>query len=381
VLEFATMVSGPFGGQLLADLGADVIKIEPISGDPMRIVRPIHHGMSAIFLQFNRSKRSIALDLKTGEGLRVAQELAATADVLLENNRNGAMERLGLGYEALAASNRRLIYASVTGFGQSGPYAERPAYEHLLQAFSGVMHHQGEGGKVRAINNLVVDKSTALLSANAILAALLHRERTGVGQRLSISLMNAAASFLLPEHITGDTFLAPGAEPRSQQSSFIPVETADGFVLGYVQQRPHFIAICRTFCREDLIDDPRFKDTASIIENREAMWREMQASARTFSTAQLAADAARNGAPLAPVNTTSQFFDDPQVRHSEIFAHVDDPVLGPLRLITHPVTYERSPARVPCGAPRLGEDTAAILDELGYSTERQSRLRENGAVA
>jgi crotonobetainyl-CoA:carnitine CoA-transferase CaiB-like acyl-CoA transferase len=381
VLEFATMVSGPFAGQYLADLGGEVIKVEPLAGDPMRLVRPIHGGLSAIFLQFNHSKRSIALDLKAEDGLRIARDLAHTADVVLENNRQGVMDRLGLGYEALSAGNKRLIYLSVTGFGETGPYADRPAYEHLLQAYSGMMSNQGEDGAVAPIKNLVVDKSTALLGVNAILAALLHRERTGLGQRLSISLMRAVASFLLPEQITSDTFLADGVARPERRNSFIPIRTADGYVQGYVLLRGHCEAICRTFGREDLLDDPRFRDSHGLIANYEAFWEEMQAVAGKFTTAQLIAGAARHGAPLAPVNTVPQFLDDPQVRHSAVFAYLDDPALGPVRLINHPVTFEKSPAAPPRRAPLLGEDTNALLAELGHNPEQQAALRQRQIVA
>src|SRR6516225_1742088 len=190
VLELGSMVSAPLAGQILADMGAEVIKIEPPEGDPMRRVGPFHKGMGALFMTVNRNKKSVVLDLKASRDLELATELALSADVLIHNMRPRVMDRLGLGYEALQSANPKLIYTSISGFGESGPYASKPAYDHVLQGMTGVMYLQGRGDTPEPIRNLMVDKSTATITASAILAALLYRERNdGQGQRIDASLL------------------------------------------------------------------------------------------------------------------------------------------------------------------------------------------------
>lgn len=381
VVELATMVSGPFAGQLLADLGAEVLKIEPLSGDPVRLLPPRHEGMSPIFMHFNRNKRSIALDLKSPDGKDLARQLAARADVVLENNRNGAMKRLGLDYASIAAANPRIVYMSVTGFGADGPYADRPAYEHLLQAYSGLMRLQGGAGDPMGISNVLVDKSSALLASNSILAALFARERTGQGSCLLISLMGAVAAFGLPEHLNNQTFLAPGAAKRPPRSTSYPVRTADGHVNGYFQQRQHFEALCRTFGREDLLDDPRFASDVDIFANLSAIWDEMSIVSHRFTTAELVEAAGVHGVPLAPVNTVDEFLEDPQVVHARVFTTIEDAELGDVRQINHPTRWGGEIPPIRNLAPRLGADTDAVLADLGLDESRIAALRERKVVA
>lgn len=381
VIEFATMVSGPYGGQMLGDLGADVIKVEPIAGDPLRAIRPSLGGASGMFLQFNRNKRSIAVNLKTAEGREVAERLIASADVVIENNRNGAMSKLGLGYEQMAEVNPRLIYMSVSGFGDSGPYADRLAYEHLLQAMSGVMLAQGQGEVPVGIQNVVVDKSSALLGANAILAALYHRERTGAGQRLTISLLSAVAAFLLPELLGRETFVEGEVEPGATGGTFFPVQTRDGHVLGYLQQRSHFVALCQTFSREDLIDDPRFQDAWGIFSNLSLIWDLMRDNARRMSSEEATEAAATYGVALATINDLVDFIEDRQVRHAGIFSEVADPELGLVRQIGPAVSFEKTPAAIRTLAPRLGQHSTEILNELGFDHGQRDAFFAARAVA
>ena len=381
VLECATMVSGPFGGQVLGDLGAEVIKVEPINGDPLRGIPPRHEGMSAIFANYNRNKKSIALDLKSPEGNRVARELIATADVLLENNRNGVMARLGLDYETLAKDNPKLIYLSLTGFGPDGPYSDRPAYEHLLQGYSGLMRLQGGDGDPVPVQNTIIDKSSALLASNAILAALLYRTRSGKGQKITLSLMAAAAQFALSGQTNNDTFLAPGAPKFHSGGTMFPVATKDGHIISYFQQRQHFVALCKTFGREDLIEDPRFQTDRDVFTKLPEIFAEMGKVSQDFTTAELVERAAKEGVPLAPINSVEQFFDDPQVQHSAIFSTIDDPQLGPVRLINYAPQLSETPATIRSLPPTLGADTDAMLSELGYDAAAIATLRETRKVA
>ena len=208
VVEIATMVAGPMASQMLADLGAEVIKIEAIGGDPMRHVRPMHKGMSGLFLAMNRHKKSIQLDMKSPEGLAIARRLIGEADVLIENMRPGVLDRLGLSYEALSGDNPGLIYASVSGFGPDGPYANRPAFDQVLQGLTGLMSLQNPLGEPMPVRNMFVDKYSAAATASAVTAALLYRERNdGLGQRVSVSLMDAISSLALIDNLLNMMFV------------------------------------------------------------------------------------------------------------------------------------------------------------------------------
>lgn len=383
VVEFATMVSGPYGGQILAELGADVVKIEPLHGEPLRMIRPYHHGMSGMFMQFNRNKRSIAIDLKNTEGQKIARDLALGADVVLENNRAGVMERLGLDYASLSAINAGLIFLQITGFGEKGRYADRPAYEHLLQGMSGLMRLQGRHGQdpIQGIQNMIVDKSSGLMAANAILAALLHRQRTGMGQRIGLSLLGAVAAFGLPEQIGGHTFLSAEAAPIPNPNTFFPVRASDGHVIGYLQQRAHFVGLCRTFGREDLLDDPRFATDRDIFGNLAEVWAEMGIAAASVPARELVETAARHGVPLALVNDVTEFFDDAHVCESGIFTYVEDELLGRVRQISYPARFSGCSPPADRLAPGLGADTEALLTNMGYASADIARLRTEGIVA
>jgi crotonobetainyl-CoA:carnitine CoA-transferase CaiB-like acyl-CoA transferase len=241
VLEFATMVSGPFAGQMLADLGAEVTKAEPTTGDPLRGVQPGHNGLSAGFALFNRNKRSIGIDLKSSEGRALARELALSSDVLIENFRPDVMARLGLDYDSLREENPGLIYVSISGFGVDGPYSARPAYDHVIQAMSGTMPGLGSKAQPLPVPNSIVDKVTSVTATNAVLAALVFRERHGgQGQKVSLSLLDSYAAFMLPDLMVNDFFQAPGVERVRSVNTYHPIPTSDGHVMGHIHTNPQF---------------------------------------------------------------------------------------------------------------------------------------------
>ncbi|WP_175870065.1 CoA transferase [Burkholderia sp. BCC0397] len=362
VLELGSMVSAPLAGQVLADMGAEVIKIEPPEGDPMRRVGPFHKGMGALFMTVNRGKKSIVLDLKTPRDLEVAQALASASDVLLHNMRPRVMERLGLGYELLQSANSKLIYASISGFGESGPYASKPAYDHVLQGMTGVMYLQGRGGAPEPIRNLMVDKSTATITASAILAALLHRERSGgQGQRIDASLLNAFSWFGLTDNIGNYTFQSPDARKAPALDIHHPLRTRDGWVIGHVQTDDQFAAACRLFGREDLLDDATWKSAAKRIEQNGEMWRALGAKATTMTRAEVLARAESEGVAIGPIYTLEEFFEDPQVRSSDVYVDYEDPEFGVIRHMNFPVRFGLSTVQVEARAPLLGEHTEEIL--------------------
>tara|TARA_R110002124_G_scaffold102957_2_gene251423 strand:+ start:22847 stop:24025 length:1179 start_codon:yes stop_codon:yes gene_type:complete len=376
VIEFATMVSGPLAGQMLADLGAEVIKIEPLSGDPLRAMRPHSNGLPAYFHQMNRSKKSLALDLKTADGLKTAKLLIKNADVVLENFKPGTMEKIGLGYDELCEDNPGLIFATINGFGAEGPYANRPAYDHVIQGLSGVMQQFGkfaDTGKPAPIHNPIADKLAATTLTQGILAALLSRERNGgIGQTVSVSLLDAYATFMLHEQMANHTFQLEGREQIDDVKLHFPIETSDGYVIGHVQLDPQFHALCRICGREELIDDPRFKDPWSRISRYGEMWEEIQKGTRNFTTKELVEKAAEKNVPLAPVNSIEDFFEDPQVLHSQTWFDTEDDECGTIRNLKYPVEFGVSQIDTQHRGPLLNEHGDKILSSLGQSNQDSS---------
>lgn len=382
VLEFATMVAGPFAGQMLADLGAEVIKIEPISGDPMRKGHPQHQGVAAGFALFNGGKRSMCIDLKSPSGQALARELALTADVLIENFRPGVMDGFRLGHETLCQANARLIYASINGFGVDGPYAARPAYDHVVQALSGTMPGIGSQDQPEPVRNSVVDKITAATAAQAILAALVHRERNGgKGQRVCVSLLDAYAAFMLPDLMVNHYFQTPSIGARALPNTYFPIRTSDGHVMVHIFTDEQFRNLCRMFDRLDLIDDPRFAGVKERRDHCEAMWDEIRHSARRLDTATVEQLAEKHSVPLGRVNDLAGFFADPQVRHNGTYSDDDDPLLGRVRQLRSPIRLALTPAASRRRPPLLGEDTSALLAGLGKTATQINQAFASRVVA
>lgn len=383
IVEFGLLIAGPFAGQTLADMGADVIKVEAIDGDPLRQMQPIRHGMSAMFLQTNRHKKSIAIDLKTDAGQRVARELVKTADVLLHNMRPGVLERLGLGYDDVRVDNPGIIYAGISGFGTSGPDVDRPAFDHVIQGVAAMMYPAVlvEGAAPAPIRNAIVDKVAGLSMANSINAALYHREKHGgEGQKISLSLLDAAATFGLADKMFNDTFQAPERVEVPSIELYHPLRTKDGYVIGLLQLDKQFVGACKIFNRLDMVEDERFNRPWPRMLNIDAMWVEFGKSARDMATADIIDGARRYSVPLGPINTIPQFFEDPQVKHNAIYFDMDDPDLGTIRQLKHPADFEKSPVDVRARAPLLGEHSHDILHGIGMDDGAIDDLRNAGAI-
>jgi crotonobetainyl-CoA:carnitine CoA-transferase CaiB-like acyl-CoA transferase len=381
VIEFATMVSGPFCGQMLADLGAEVIKLEPPEGDGLRAVQPGHAGLSALFVHYNRGKKSLCVDLKSTLAAEVVRELVRTADVVLENFRPGVMDRLGMGYEALRAINPNLVYVSISGFGPSGPYADRTAYDQVIQGLTGYMWAQGEYQSPEPVRNTIVDKIAAVTAFHGTLAALLHRERGGGGQHVEVSLMDAYAAFIMPGLINNETFPDAGLEHYPPRQVFHPVKVLDGYLMGHIQTNSQFVGCARAFGREDIIDDPRFANPRERLQHIAEMWAEMALGGKSRTTEQIMAVALAHSVPLGPVRTVEQFMQDPQALHNQTFVDFRDPECGTVRQLNFPVRLTSSPANVQARAPRRGEHTAAILAGLGLKPEQVAQLQTARAVS
>lgn len=378
VVEMTTNGAGPLCGQILGDLGAEVVKIEPLTGDSTRQLPPFMDGQSGQFQHWNRNKKSIALNLKDPEGLAAAKALIAEADVFLENARSGVAVSLGLGYEALKADNSKLIYASINGFGNSGPYRQMGAFDPVIQALTGFMPIQG-GGDPEPIRNAVVDKITGICGALSIIAALFSRSQTGGdGQDINVNMLNAYASFILPELMGPHTY--PDAEkPRSVVDIYHMLQASDGSLLGLIQ-KSQLQAACTAFDRADLLDDPRFATASLVLMNARDLMAELSKTTVSMTRDEVFAKVVEYGLPLAPVNTMAEFFNDPQVIHNQTYVDFKDPKLGTMRLLNSFARFSETPAVIATSAPRLGEHNDELLMRVGYSDVDITRMREANVI-
>jgi len=383
VLDFSTVISGPICTQALGDLGADVVKVEPPTGDPCRHSgAPFREpGFSGFLSQFNRNKRSIVLDLAQQEGRAVAGRLAERADVLVENFRPGVAQRLGLGWEPLSAHNPRLVYVSINGFGPDGPYAALPAYDHVIQALGGMMPTQGGDGPPRLVLSSVADKSSGLIALSGILAALLARERDGRGQHVQVPMLDAFASFNLPDAMMSRSYPELTSDAPGAGDVFRTFETADGHVVGIVLQDSQFQGLCEALGLDALARDERFSSMASRFVHYREFAELLEVELRKWPTRELIDRAREHGAPFAPAYDVEDFLADPQVAHNETAPEVEDSRFGAVtRYLRHPVRYGRTPATLRRHAPRMGEHTEEILTEIGLDAAEIDVLRRSGAV-
>jgi crotonobetainyl-CoA:carnitine CoA-transferase CaiB-like acyl-CoA transferase len=383
VLDLSAVLSGPIAAGMLADQGADVIKVESPGGDTSRHIGQRKADISSMFLAANRGKRSIVLDLKQPEAQDIVRELVQRADVLLENFRPGAMDRLGLGHAAMLALNPRLVYVSISGFGQTGPQAGERAYDAVIQAVSGISasHRNPISGEPQVLAAAICDKLTALTAAQAICAALLARERTGKGQWVELAMLDAAVAFQWPDamynHVFIDDALAPVAEFGVSQK---PWKTADGYVMTSAPQPVEFAALCDGLGRPDVATDPRFASVNGRFANALALRETLAPHAAAMDTATMLARMRERHAPVGRVNERHEVLVDPQVLHNGTLVEVDHGALGRVRLPRSAARFNGTPTAPPGMAPHLGQHAADVLTELGHDAARQQALRAAGAL-
>ncbi len=384
ILDFTTMISGPLCTQALGDMGADVIKVEPPAGDSARYSgAPFREpGFSGFLAQLNRNKRSIVVDLKSDGGRQLVLDLLPQIDVVVENFRPGVMEKFDLGYSTLQAIHPGLIYVAVNGFGSDGPYADLPAYDQVLQGLTGLMPEQGTPEAPALVQGAIADKSSALTALSGVLAALLARERDAqhLGQRVEVAMIDAFAAFALPEAMMDRAFPPLRNEFTRGADFFRTWETADGHVVGLLIQDNQFSGLCRVIDRPDIARDSRFAEMVKRFENWLELVPLLDAEVKKLSTHEFLRRARAEGVPFAPVNDLDAFLEDPQVLHRKTIVELEDPRFGPVKYLSPPVRFERTPASISRHAPRLGEHTDEILDELGLSATAISALRETGAI-
>ena len=386
VIDMTTVLMGPYATQMLGDYGADVIKVESLEGDVTRLIGPTRHpGMGPVFLNTNRSKRSIALDLKKPGGREAVLRLIKRADVLVYNVRPQAMVRLQLGYDVVSDVNPRLIYAGVFGFGQDGPYAAKPAYDDLIQGATALpaLMAQTSDGVPRYVPNALVDRIVGLTAVGAICASLVHRDRTGRGQRLDIPMFETMAGFVMGDHMGGLTYEPPldkGGYARHLSRDRRPYKTADGYICVIVYNDKQWASFFEATGRDDLRQNPNFATFAGRAANIDTVYAELARIFETKSTSEWIELLTKADVPVMPMHDLESIFEDPHLVATGFFPVVDHPSEGKIRSMKSSVRWSETPVEPSRLAPRLNEHGSEILKEAGYSTEEIANLVRDGAT-
>ena len=385
VLDVTQFMAGPFCAMLLADLGADVIKIEPPSGDSTRQMPGAVAGDSPSFNAVNRGKRSVVLNLKTSGGREAFVRLARSTDILIENYRPGVMAGLGLDYPTLSALNRRLIYASISGYGQTGPSRDKGGFDLIAQGVAGIMSVTGEAGGAPVKAGVpLTHLGAGLFATVGILATIASRHRTGVGQHVDTALVDAGVALSVweaTEYFAGVGIPAALGSAHRMNAPYQAIRCADGYItLGAANERL-FRRLCDVLGHTEWTTMAEFADNANRVRNREALAARIEAITSLQPRGHWLALLEANDVPCGPINDYAQVFADPQVLAREMAVEVQHPTLGPLRTLGSPLKMSATPPDVRRRAPLLGEHTDAVLREAGVSDEEIAALREAGAIA
>lgn len=385
ILEITSVVLGPWACQMLADLGAEVIKIEPPRGDSNRTLGAHRNpNMAALYLTCNRNKRSIVLDLKQPAAKDVVLRLAKSTDVVVHNNRAQVMTKLGLDYGAFRAVNPQIIYCGTYGYGKAGPYGERGALDDSIQAVSGIaMLNEMVLGEPRYLPTVVADKTTAMQVVSAVSAALFSRERTGIGQEIEVPMFETMVYYVMAEHLWGMTFepqLGGPGYTRLMSHHRKPYRTKDGYIAILPYLDAHWQTFCKVTGHPELIEDARFKTLSSRVTNIDDTYQETAKIMLTRTTGDWLELFGGTSVPTNMVNTLQGLKDDPHLQAVGFWQEVDHPTEGRLRMTRYPVTFSATPADVRRLPPRLGEHTREILREAGLADADIAALLKSGAA-
>ena len=386
VVDLTQFVLGPYATQTLGDLGADVIKVEEPAGDRQRTngKAPNSRTMGPLFVALNRNKRSVALNLRDPRGLELIKRMVARADLFVQNHRPGVAERIGIGEAALRAIKPDLIYVSISGFGESGPYAHQRVYDPVIQAISGLAAIQGdvETGRPHMIRLIIPDKVTALTAAQAMTAALFARQRTGEGQHVRLAMLDAVIAFLWPEGMAAYTFVGSNrSSMRAAKARELIFETTDGYITAAANTDSEWTGLCRALERPEWLRDERFKTPVDRIRNADVRLEMTAEVLKTKSTTEWLERLRANEVPCAPVLSREEVLRDLQVVANQLIVESAHPHAGPMRQPRPAARFERTPASLSRFAPLLGEHTDEVLAEAGVAASELTALREQGVIA
>ena len=386
ILDMTTILMGPYATQIMGDYGAQVTKVEAPSGDLMRQVGPARQqGMGPMYLNTNRSKRSLALDLKTEAGRKVLMRLAQQSDVLITNVRPKAMARLGLTWEALEAANPRLIYAALVGYDQRGPSAGRPAYDDLIQGGACIPHAFVRAGQRPSyVPAAIADRIVGMSAVNAILAAVIERHQSGLGQKIEVPMFETMLSMILADHMGGLTFepaLDKGGYARHLSPDRRPYQTKDGYICALVYTDGHWERFFRALGRPEMpAADPRFADFNARMAHIDEVYAELGRILLTRTTAEWLDLFDRADVPVMPMHSFESVLEDPHLNATGFFQSVEHPTEGPIRQMSVPARFSRSQVRPERLAPRLGADGADVLADAGFDAGEIAELQDAGVL-
>ena len=385
VVDLTTVMLGPFCTQILGEMGAEIIKIETPEGDVNRWTGESRSpGMSTGQLIKGRNKRSIILDLKVKKVRKVFEKLIKTADVFVHNIRPKAAKRLAIDYETIAELNHNIIYASATGFGETGPFADKPAYDDLIQGASGIASLFGKvTGTPRYVPSVMADKTTGLFLSNYISMALFHRERTGEGQKLHVPMYESFAAFVVSEHMQGQTFVpptGPAGYTRMLTSHRKPYETKDGFICVVPYTQKHWANFLALVGRADLLKDPRFSNQTERTKNIDTLYEIVSDNMKSRSTNNWIIALSDADIPAGPMNSPEDLFECPHLKAVEMFPEIEHPTEGRIKHIKVPAAFSKTPGGLYHHSEKLGASTNTVLNELGFSRTEISELENLGAI-
>ncbi|PZP90950.1 MAG: CoA transferase [Variovorax paradoxus] len=387
VLDLTGYLMGPFATQILGDMGADVIKIEPPEGDLVRAIGPTRSpGMGGIFQQNNRNKRSVVLDLKQAAGRDAVLRLAARADIFIYNVRPQAMARLGLSYEAVSAANPGIVYVGAVGFGQDGPYAAKPALDDLMQGMSGIpslFERAGAEGP-RYIPMAMADRYSGICLVNAVLGALVHKLRSGEGQAVEVPMFESLVQGVLGDHLMGASFeppLGPPGYPRHLSHDRRPFRTLDGYLCTFIINDRQWRAVLESIGEGERMKDPRFASLQARTEHSAEVYAFLDATFRTRTTAQWLALLERVDVPAGPLHSLESLLDDEHLKAVGFFERHEHPTEGTVLSLRPPSRWSKTPLAIDRLAPRLGQHGAEVLQEAGYSQAEVAALAAAGVTS
>jgi len=386
VIDLTRVLAGPYCTMILADMGAEVIKVErPGTGDDSREFGPFIKNMSAYFVSINRNKKSITLNLKTDKGKEIFKELVREADIVVENFRPGTMEKLGLGYETLKTINKKLIYAACSGFGHTGPYSHKPAYDLIVQGLGGIMSITGQpDGIPTKVGASIGDITAGMFTAIGILAALNYRNRTGIGQKVDVAMLdcqvaileNAIARYLVSGEVPG-----PIGNRHPSITPFEAFETKDDYIIIAIGNDALWDKFCSMIDRKDLLEDSRYKSNQLRTEHYSELHATLQEEFKKKTTHEWLELLDGNGIPCAPINNIEDVVNDPQVKAREMLVEIHQPGIGTFKLPNLPIKFSETPGIIEKPAPALGQDTEEVLKKyLGKTEDELKKLEKEGVI-